>query len=144
MDGDWRAVETRIWKKWSTSGSVAMDLLLERGRRAMQAGDLAGAVEHLTALTDHAPEFAEGWNARATAFFMMEEYALSLHDIEITLSLNPRHFGAMSGLGMIMERLERPREALRAYRGALAVHPNRPDLKKAVERLKDKVEGTEL
>ncbi len=144
VDGDWRSVENQIWKAWSHSGSDAMDLLLERGRRAMRAGDLDKAVEHLTALTDHAPEFAEGWNARATVFFMMEEYALSVADIETTLALNPRHFGAMSGLGMILETLGQYDQALLAYRGALAVHPYRPDLHRAIERLEDKTDGTSL
>ena len=110
----------------------------------MNAGDLPKAVEHFTALTDHAPEFAEGWNARATAFFMMHEYGLSVHDIEITLRLNPRHFGALSGLGMIYETLDLPKDALKAFRAALAVHPNRPDLLEAVKRLEDKAAGTLL
>ncbi len=144
VDGNWQAIEARIWKAWSRSGSEAMDLLLERGRRAMRDGDFDKAIEHLTALTDHAPEFAEGWNARATLFFMMEEYALSVQDIETTLALNPRHFGALAGLGMILERLDQPEDALRVYRAALAVHPFRPDLHEAVERLEEKTDGTSL
>jgi hypothetical protein len=62
--GNWEQIEQKIWSEWSRSGSAAMDLLLERGRAAMEVGDLAAAIEHLTALTDHAPDFAEGWNAR--------------------------------------------------------------------------------
>ncbi len=143
-DGDWRSVENRIWKAWSHSGSDAMDLLLERGRRAMRAGDFDKAVEHLTALTDHAPEFAEGWNARATLFFVMDEYALSVADIEHTLALNPRHFGAMSGLGMILERLDQPQNALKVYRQAIAIHPFRPDLIEAIKRLEEQTSGTSL
>jgi tetratricopeptide (TPR) repeat protein len=144
VDGNWEDVEKRIQKIWSASGSDAMDLLLERGRQAMEAGDYPKAIEHLTALTDHAPGFAEGWNARATAFFLMEEYGLSLADIQTTLVLNPRHFGAMSGLGMIMEQLDEPQYALKAFRAAGAVHPFRPDLQEAIERLEEKTEGTSL
>jgi len=144
VDGDWQSVEARIWKEWSHSGSAAMDLLLERGRAETKARHFDKAIEHLTALTDHAPDFAEGWNARATAFFMMGEYGLSLMDIQRTLALNPRHFGAMSGLGRIMEQLDHPKDALKAYSEALAVHPHSPNLKRSVERLKKKVGGTSL
>jgi len=140
----WSKAEKKIWRLWSKSGSDSMDLLFERGKLAMNAGDLPKAVEHFTALTDHAPDFAEGWNARATVFFMMQEFGLSVHDIEITLRLNPRHFGALSGLGMIYETLDLPNDALRAFRAALAVHPNRPDLLEAVKRLEDKTAGTLL
>jgi len=142
--GDWKSVEKRIWKAWSHSGSDAMDLLLERGRREMRAGNFDKSLEHLTALTDHAPDFAEGWNARATLFFMMGEYALSVADIEHTLALNPRHFGAMSGLGMILERVDEPKKALKVYRQAIAIHPFRPDLLGAVKRLEEKTGGTSL
>ena len=84
-----------------------MDLLLQRGQEAMEAGDLDAAIEHFTALTDHAPDFAEGWNARATAFFQDERYGPALADIERTLALNPDHFGALMGLAMILEQLDR-------------------------------------
>lgn len=141
---DWQAIEKRIWKAWSHSGSDSMDLLLERGRAAMRAGDLDKAIAHLSALIDHAPDFAEGWNARATAYFMQEEYGLSVADIERVLALNPRHFGALSGLGMIYERLDLDEAALRAYRAAIAIHPFRPDLKDAIKRLEAKTGGTSL
>jgi len=102
------------------------------------------AIGHFSALIDHAPEFAEGWNARATAWFVADRYGLSISDIRQTLILEPRHFGAMAGLGMIMERMDRPKAALRVYQEAEKIHPNRPDVKEALERLKDKVEGVEL
>ena len=143
-EDDWQAVENRIWQAWSHSGSDSMDLLLERGRAAMRAGELDKAIEHLSALIDHAPDFAEGWNARATAYFMKEEYGLSVADIERVLALNPRHFGALSGLGMIYERLDLDEAALRAYRAAIAVHPFRPDLKEAIKRLEARTGGTSL
>jgi tetratricopeptide (TPR) repeat protein len=144
VDGNWQDIEKRIWKAWSKSGSDAMDLLLQRGRQAMKDGDLEKAVEHLTALTDHAPEFAEGWNARATVFFMMDEFGLSVADIQTTLALNPHHFGALSGLGMIFEQLDRPEAALEAYKAAKKMHPHRPNLGQAIERLEEKTKGTSL
>ena len=79
---DWTRVEREINRIWSRSGSPAMDMLLRRGSEAMEAEDHRAAIEHLTALTDHAPDFAEGWNARATAFYVSGEYALAIADIE--------------------------------------------------------------
>ncbi|MBV1867758.1 MAG: tetratricopeptide repeat protein [Marinosulfonomonas sp.] len=137
-------LEKEIWSEWSKSGSAAMDLLLERGRTAMAAGDMAAAIEHLTALTDHAPDFAEGWNARATAYFNAGLFGPSIEDIERTLALNSRHFGAIFGLAMIFERIGYPQEALKAYREVQAIHPNRPKLKETIERLEIEVGGTNL
>lgn len=137
-------IEQQIWSEWSKSGSPAMDLLLERGRIAMQEGDLEAAIEHLTALTDHAPEFAEGWNALATAYFQAGDYGPSIEDIGRTLTLNPRHFGALSGLGMIFEELGDPDRALDAYKAALAVNPWLGEVKDAVERLEAEAAGQEL
>ncbi len=140
----WEQVEQKIWSEWSQSGSPAMDLLLDRGRDALEAGDWDAAIEHLTALTDHAPDFAEGWNARATAYFQAGKYGPSLADIRRTLALEPRHFGAISGLALILEELGYPKDALKAYREVLAIHPNRPNLKEAIERLEEEVGGTAL
>ncbi len=137
-------IETEIWLEWSKSGSAAMDLLLQRGRDAIDSGDLPAAIEHLTALTDHAPDFAEGWNARATAYFMAGEYGPSVDDIAHTLALNPRHFGALSGLGMILEEIGKPDKALEAYRAALAIHPHLMDVLDSVERLEIDIAGQDL
>lgn len=137
-------IEREIWNEWSKSGSMAMDLLLQRGRDAMQAGETAAAIEHLTALTDHAPDFAEGWNARATAYYAAGEFGPAIEDIARTLTLNPRHFGALSGLGMIFEQLDRPEQALEAYRAALAIHPHLGAVLQAVERLEKTTAGQDL
>ncbi|WP_298257243.1 tetratricopeptide repeat protein [uncultured Litoreibacter sp.] len=141
---DPQAVEHKIWAEWSKSGSASMDLLLSRGRKAMEDGEFAKAVDHLTALTDHAPDFAEGWNARATAFFNMDEYGLSIADIQRSLALNPRHFGAMQGLGRILEELGDDAGALAAYEAAAAIHPQREGLKEAIERLERTVSGQDI
>lgn len=137
-------IENQIWTEWSKSGSASADLLLERGREAMQTGDYDLAVEHLSALIDHAPDFAEGYNARATAYFQTGEYGLSVQDIEATLALNPRHFGALSGLAMILEEFGLDDEALRAYRSVNSIHPHRPNVKEAIERLDKELAGTDL
>jgi tetratricopeptide (TPR) repeat protein len=137
-------IEREIWNEWSKSGSPAMDLLLQRGRDAMAAGRNGEAIEHLTALTDHAPDFAEGWNARATAYFNARQFGPSIADIAQTLTLNPRHFGALSGLGAIFEELGRKDQALDVYRAALAIHPHLAGVTEAVKRLEKEIGGTDL
>lgn len=134
---EWRTIENQISRIWSQSGSPAMDLLLKRGRDAMEAQNFEVAIEHLTALTDHAPDFAEGWNARATAFFANDQLGLALADVQRVLALEPRHFNALQGLGLIMRELGQEDLALRALQMAAAIHPHDPDLKDLLERLEN-------
>lgn len=137
-------IEGDIWREWSRSGSPALDLLLERGREALAQGDTGLAIEHLTALTDHAPDFAEGWNARAMAYVQAGEYGPAIQDIRRTLALNPRHFGAMAGFATILEELGRPAQALEVYRAALAIYPRMQSVLDAVERLETAEAGQDL
>lgn len=139
-----RSITDTIWIEWSKSGSPAMDLLLKRGRDAMNAGFPQVAIGHFTALIDHAPDFAEGYNARATAYFQTGDLGPSVADIAKTLTLNPRHFGALAGLAMIFEQLDQPEQALEVYRAALAINPHMSDVKDAVERLEISVGGQDL
>lgn len=137
-------IETEIWIEWSKSGSPAMDLLLQRGKDAMNLGDTAQAIEHFTALIDQTPDFAEAWNARATAYYMAGEFGPSVADIAKVLTLNPRHFGALSGLAMILEETGKPERALEVYKAALALHPHLQGASEAIERLETEAEGQEL
>jgi Flp pilus assembly protein TadD len=137
-------IESEIWIEWSKSGSPALDLLLQRGRDAMAVGDLDQAIAHFTAIIDQDPTFAEGWNARATAFYQAGEFGPSVSDIAHVLQLNPRHFGALSGLGTILEETEKPEKALEVYRAALAIHPQMEGVIEAVERLEAQATGQEL
>lgn len=137
-------IQREIWIAWSKSGSPAMDLLLQRGRDAMAAGEPRVAVEHLTALIDHDPGFAEGWNARATAYYQTGDFGPAIADIAQVLTLNPRHFGALSGLGMIFEQLDQPQKALEVYRAALAINPHMSDVRDSVERLEQQTAGQDL
>lgn len=141
---DAETIQQEIWLEWSKSGSDAMDLLLSRGRAAMSAGDSALAVQHLTALVDHAPDFAEGWNARATAYYQLGEFGPAVADIARTLTLNPRHFGALSGLGSIFEQLDKPEKALEAYQAARAINPHASGVIDAIARLAAQSEGQDL
>ncbi len=141
---DWLSVQNEIWAQWSQSGSPAMDLLLRRAESAMEAGRFELALRFLDDLVRLAPGFAEGWNKRATVYFLLEDYGRSVADIQRTLALEPRHFGALSGLGMILERLDDKQGAMRAYRRGLEVHPNLPGAAAGVERLAPDVDGREL
>jgi tetratricopeptide (TPR) repeat protein len=132
---DWERIENEIIRIWSKSGSPSMDLLLRRGNEALEAEDYEAALEHFSALTDHAPEFAEGWNGRATTFYLMDEYALAVADVERVLALEPRHFGALSGLAFMLEAMDQPELALEALHMVQALNPNRPNINQAVARL---------
>lgn len=137
----WRRVERQVIGEWSKSGSAAMDLLLQRGRESIREGDYKSAIEHLTALTDHAPDFAEGWNARATALFHANQYGPALDDIARVLALNPNHFGALAGLGSILRETGNKAAALRAFKAALAIHPHLDQIRQAAERLETELAG---
>jgi tetratricopeptide (TPR) repeat protein len=137
-------IEREIWIEWSKSGSPAEDLLLQRGKDALDLGDFPAAIEHFTAIIDHDPDFAEAWNARATAYYMAGEFGPSVADIAQVLTRNPRHFGALSGLAMILEESGKPEKALEVYRAALAIHPHLQGATEAVERLSKEAEGQEL
>jgi len=140
----WQRTESDILREWSKSGSPAMDMLLKRGQEALEAGDLPAAIEHLTALTDRAPGFAEGWNTRATAYFMAGLYGPAMQDIARVLELEPRHFGALTGLGTILSETGDKEAALKAFRAADTIHPHSPDIDQAVQRLERDLEGTAL
>ncbi len=121
-----------------------MDLLLDRGRDALEAGDSQAAIDHFSALIDHAPDFAEGWHMRSVAFSRVGRYGLALADIERALALNPRHFNAIYGLGVILEELNQPDLAHRAFTRVLAIHPHHEAVTKALERLDSQVGGSAL
>ncbi len=137
-------IDRQLQALWSQSGSASADLLLERGREALDNGDVDVAIEHLTALTDHAPEFAEGWHLRASAFFGIERFGMAAADLEYALTLNPKNYEAIYGLGLIFEVLEQPEKAYDAYSRALAIHPHHEEVTNAVNRLKPQIEGKAL
>ncbi len=141
---DWESVRNQILVLWSQSGSASIDLLLLRAGKAMDSGDFELALKFLNDLVRLAPKFPEGWNKRATVYYLLNEFGHSVADIERALALEPRHFGALSGLGIILEQLGEKTGAMRAYRRGLEVHPNLPGANEGVERLSPDVDGREL
>jgi tetratricopeptide (TPR) repeat protein len=130
-----RIVELAIWQIWSESGDPATDSLMELGVTAMETRDLSGALRLFDAITERSPEFAEGWNKRATVLYMMGASDRAAEDVARVLSLEPRHFGALSGLGLIDMDLHRENDAIAAFQQALKLNPNMPDAKAHLEEL---------
>jgi tetratricopeptide (TPR) repeat protein len=121
--GSARAIEARIWSLWYEHDDHAIVQLMRQGRAAMARQDHLSALRSFDQVIKIAPDFAEGWNARATLYYLMGRHADSLADIERTLALEPRHFGALSGRGLVYSALEEWELALESFEAALAVHP---------------------
>ena len=136
-----RLVEAKIWRVWSKDGNARVDALMELGANAMQGGDLDSALDAFNRVVELDDSFAEGFNKRATVEFMRGDYDASVADIERTLKLEPRHFGALSGLGQIYLLLDKKEAALRAFEAALRVNPHLTGAGDIVERLKKELAG---
>jgi len=139
-----RKVAAEIEMEWSKSGSPAMDLLLRRGQDAIEAGENTAAIEHLSALTDHAPGFVEAWHLRSVAFFRQDRYGLALADIQRALALEPRHFNVIYGLGVLLEEMGQYALAHDAFSRVLAIHPHHENVSSARERVARQLGGAEL
>ena len=139
-----KLVEGRIWALWLASGSDTTDLLMSRVKSAMDNKDNALAIKLLDAVTRLKPDYVEGWNRRATLRFAEKDYGGALADIREVLGREPRHFGALSGLGVIMQELGEDKLALEAFRRALAVNPNLQKIPDFVKTLTEKVEGRDI
>ena len=134
-------IENRIWALWFHSPSDTAALLMTRVKTAIEAKNLDLAIQLLTSVIEIQPDFIEAWNRRATIYYMKKDYGRSLEDIREVLAREPRHFGALSGLGMILADLGEEKNALDAFRRALAVHPRLERIPEQVKRLEDKLEG---
>jgi tetratricopeptide (TPR) repeat protein len=116
--------EAALWEMWCRSGVAEVDRLLQRGVEAMERRELDEAIALFTRIIERAPDFAEGWNKRATARYVAEDYPGAVADCEETLARNPHHFGALSGQGLCHMALGQFREAAALFRRALTVHPH--------------------
>jgi tetratricopeptide (TPR) repeat protein len=137
-------VEARIWALWMQTPSDTAALLMARAKAAMDAKQADVALKLLDAVIKLRPEYVEAWNRRATLYYMQNDYSHSLEDIEQVLSREPRHFGALAGLGMIMQDLGDDKRALDAFRKALAVNPHLEKVPELVKTLTEKVEGRDI
>lgn len=137
-------LQREILSLWRRSGSPAMDLLLDRGIKALEHGDVAAAIEHLTALTDHAPEFARGWYERARAYHIAGRFGPAVADLERALALNPNDFEALFALGNVFEQFRDPANAYQVYLRAKAIHPHHEGVISALERLAPSMKGVKL
>lgn len=131
-----------IWREWTASGSKSIDLLMSWAARAMRNQDFAKAEDLLDQVIVLNPEYSEGWNRRATLYFTKLDYGRSLADIEKTLTLEPRHFGALSGLAVIMQRLDRNEDALKAWYRVLEIYPANKAAQDAVIALEEELAGS--
>lgn len=137
-------VEARILTLWSQTSSDTISLLMQRVKAATDAKQSDVALELLDAVVRLRPEYIEGWSRRATLHYMRNNYQRSLEDIEQVLIREPRHFGALAGLGVIMRELGDDKRALDAFRQALAVNPHLEKVQELVKTLAEKVEGRDI
>ena len=140
-DDEATVARAQIWKIWTAHPDPEINALMLRGLHAMAEDEEDQAVAAFGEIVKRQPDFAEGWNKRATAYFLMGDFDASVADIEHTLQLEPHHFGALSGLGQIYLELDRKQAALKAFEAALAIDPHLAGVKAAVESLKKQLQG---
>jgi predicted Zn-dependent protease len=139
-----KAIEGRIWSVWLVSNSDTCNLLMSRVKVAMDAEDYDVAIKLLDAVVELKPDYVEGWNRRATIFYMKKEFGPAIADIRQVLAREPRHFGALAGLGTILQDIGEDKAALEAFRRALAVDPHLEGVADKVKSLAEKVEGRDI
>lgn len=134
-------LEEAIWRVWTDSGSPSIDYLMGRGLTAMSEGEHGEALIYFTQTVTLAPGYAEGWSKRSALYYLMNDYQRALKDIEQVLRLEPRHFGALGGLAVLLNELGDKEGALQAYRKVLVIHPYLEGAQAAEKRLSEEVEG---
>ncbi len=137
-------IENRIWAIWFASGSDTANLLMTRVKAATEAKNTDLALKLLDAIIDIKPDFVEAWNRRATLYYSKKDFGRALEDIHEVLAREPRHFGALSGLGIILQEIGDEKRALAAFRRALAIHPHLERIPDLAKKLADKVDGRDI
>ena len=125
-----------IWEIWTESENAKVNRAMLIGIASMHAGQLGAALNKFNEVIQLAPDFAEGWNKRATIYYLMKKFDRSVNDIAQTLKLEPRHFGALSGLGLINQAIGQNKAAIKAFEHALDLNPHLPGLKENVTKMK--------
>lgn len=139
-----RLTELMIWQIWGESGDPKLDKLMREGEDAMEAEDFKTAEARLTTVIKAKPDFAEGWNRRATMYFLRGDYAASLADIEHVLELEPRHFGAISGLGVVNIAQEHLSAARDAFERVLSLYPTNIPAQENLKSIKKKLDESDI
>ncbi len=132
-------IEAQIWTLWLESDNDAVDTLMQAGTAALNAQNGEQALAAFSRVIELAPHFAEGWNKRATTLYLLGRYTESIADIGKVLALEPRHFGALSGLGLCEAQRDRLPEAVAAFERALTINPNMPGVQLNIRALKDEI-----
>jgi tetratricopeptide (TPR) repeat protein len=136
--------ERRILARWSQSGSATVDLLMGWADQAIGDKNLGRALDLLDQAVLLKPDFAEAYNRRATVYYLQDDYRRSIRDIEATLRLEPRHFGALSGLGAILAEIGDTARAEDIFRKALAIHPNLVQVREQLDKLESADKGSPI
>jgi tetratricopeptide (TPR) repeat protein len=139
-----KAIEERIWAQWVVSKSDTANLLMSRARSAIEAQETDLAIDLLSNIIKIKPDYVEAWNRRATIYYVKKDYGHSLADIREVLRREPRHFGALSGFGLILQDIGDDKQALEVYRRALSVYPRLQRIPDLVKTLQEKVEGRDI
>ena len=139
-----KAIEQRIWAMWTVTRSDTANLLMTRVKTAIEQKDTDLAITLLDAIVKIKPDYVEAWNRRATLYYMQKDYGKALADIREVLKREPRHFGALSGLGLILQDVGDDKQALEVYRRALAVYPRLERIPDLVKTLSEKIEGRDI
>jgi tetratricopeptide (TPR) repeat protein len=139
-----RQVEGQIWETWMVCEDPEVNRLMAEGIEAMATVDYPTALKAFDHIVTIAPNFAEGWNKRATVLYLMGDFDRSIQDVDKTLALEPRHFGALSGLGLIETELNHEEEALDAFQRALAINPHMPGAQRQADELRRHIKDREI
>ena len=133
------SITNKIWRVWRHIDDENVSLLMAQGMQSLQGSELEKAVAYFSEVIELAPGFAEGWNARATAYYMMGKYDLSTSDVKQTLRLEPRHFGALSGQGLIYMQLQKHLAALVFLERALQFNPHMHNISESIELIRKRI-----
>ena len=139
-----KAIQDQIWALWMISGSDTCNLLMARVKAAADAADYGLALKLLDDIIAIKPDYTEAWNERATIYYLKDDYGHAIADLGEVLAREPRHFGGLSGLGVMLQQIGDDKDALEAYRDALKIDPHLEHIPDVVRELSEKVDGRNI
>jgi tetratricopeptide (TPR) repeat protein len=138
------SIEQQIWLIWIRHGNPKIDALMQVGSQLMVPGEYQRSLAAFNQIIAEAPDFAEGWNKRATVLYLLGDFEGSVRDIERTLALEIRHFGALAGLGLIYRAIEKPESALEIFEKILKISPQSLGARLHIKQLRKALSGEKL